>query len=285
MPELPEVELVTRSLDKIIKGKTIITGELLRNRLAPECTPFDFASRLSNSKVNFVHRRGKHILFDLNNGQTLITHLRMSGRFLHLPDESSNPKFAHAIFYLAGHTKLVFDDQRHFGLMKIVETALVNETESIRRLAPEPFSDEFSLSYLRTQLSSSKRSLKEFLIDQTKVCGLGNIYAAEVMFLAKANPEQPANSISSPRSGILHAKIREVLNEAVSLGATLKIDESNISGSIYGAGAESAWRVYDREGQACVICEFPIQRIKQGGRSTYFCKRCQRKSAVKRSKL
>ncbi len=277
MPELPEVELVARSLDTIVSGKKIVASELLRQRLVPDCSPADFASQLSNCRINFVHRRGKHILFDLDSGQTLITHLRMSGRFLHLPVESENPKFTHAIFYLESETKLVFDDQRHFGLMKIEDTARVHETESIKKLAPEPFSDEFSPSYLRAQLRSSKRSLKEFLIDQTKVCGLGNIYAAEVMFLAKLNPEQPANTVSAAKSVILHDKVRRVLDEAVSLGATLDIDETNIGGSIYGSGSDWVWRVYDREGEECVVCKLPISRIRQGGRSTYFCKRCQRK--------
>ncbi len=284
MPELPEVELVVRSLDTIASGKIIGSAELLRERLAPDCTPSDFANGLSNCRINFVHRRGKHILFDLDNGQTLITHLRMSGRFLHLPLESENPKFAHAIFYLNGDTKLVFDDQRHFGLMKLVETSRLNEVESIQKLAPEPFSDEFSTGYLFNQLRSSKRSLKEFLIDQSRVCGLGNIYAAEAMFLAKLNPEQSANTVSTQKSVILHSRIRQILGEAIELGSTLAIDEANIGGSIYGSGSDWAWRVYDREGEECEVCKAPIHRIKQGGRSTYFCKRCQRKSAVRRSK-
>ncbi len=284
MPELPEVEIVARSLNTIVSGKKIVASELLRSRLVPDCSPTDFADRLRNCTINFVNRRGKHILFDLDNGRTLVTHLRMSGRFMHLPIESENPKFAHAIFYFDGDTRLVFDDQRHFGLMKIVETSKVSETESIRKLAPEPFSDEFSSDYLRTQLRSSKRSVKEFLIDQTRVCGLGNIYAAEVMFLAKVHPEQPANTISAAKSVILHDKIRKVLNEAVSLGATLETNETNIGGSIYGSGSDWAWRVYDREGKECVICKLPIHRIRQGGRSTYFCKRCQKKTAVRQSK-
>ena len=284
MPELPEVELVARSLNKIVSGKAIVTSKLLRERLVPDCSPADFADRLNNSRINYVHRRGKHILFDLDNGRTLVTHLRMSGRFLHLPMEAENPKFAHAIFYLNGDTKLIFDDQRHFGLMKIVDTLRLGETESIKKLAPEPFSEEFSANYLRVQLRSSKRSLKEFLIDQTKVCGLGNIYAAEVMFLAKLNPEQTANTVSVAKSVILHDKIRKILDEAVSLGSMLEIDETNIGGRIYGAGSDWIWRVYDREGEECVVCKLPIQRIKQGGRSTYFCKRCQKKTGVKRSR-
>ena len=274
--------MVARSLDKIISGKAVVAGELIRERLAPDCLPSRFAELVCNIRINFVHRRGKHILFDLSSGRTLITHLRMSGRFMHLPCEAADPKFAHAIFYLEGDTKLVFDDQRHFGMMKIVETLHLNETESIRRLAPEPFSDEFSPAYLHARLNASKRSLKEFLIDQTKVCGLGNIYASEAMFLAGSHPEQLCNTISSRRSAVLHQKIREVLNDALTLGSAMEIDETNIGGNIYGSGSDLAWRVYDREGQACGVCEALISRIKQGGRSTYFCKRCQRKSTIRK---
>ena len=100
MPELPEVELVAKSLDFLIKGRKIVAAELLRERLAPETNPSSFAETLGNSTINFIHRRGKHVLFNLDNGYTLITHLRMSGRFMLLPLERENPKFSHAVFYL-----------------------------------------------------------------------------------------------------------------------------------------------------------------------------------------
>jgi formamidopyrimidine-DNA glycosylase len=284
MPELPEVETVCRALNGIVSGKTILSAKLLRERLVPDCLPRDFSRRLANAKINSVHRIGKHILFDLSNGRTLITHLRMSGRFLHLQEDSDDPKFAHAIFHLDGNTRLVFDDQRHFGMMKVIDTSAVNETRSIKSLAPDPFSEAFSTDYLRSTLRSTKRSLKEFLIDQTKVNGLGNIYAAEVMFLAKLNPLQPADTISEAKSRLLHQMIRDVLQEAIDLGRSAEIDEANISGSIYGVAAPAEWRVYDREGLECFRCRRPIRRITQGGRSTYYCKSCQRTSAVKRSK-
>src|SRR5688572_12217141 len=100
MPELPEVELVARALDILVKGRRIIMASLLRERLAPDISPFDFAERLKDTSINLVHRRGKHILFDLDNGRTLITHLRMSGRFMLLTTDSDDPKFTHAAFYL-----------------------------------------------------------------------------------------------------------------------------------------------------------------------------------------
>lgn len=277
MPELPEVELVARALDVLVKGRSISMAELRRERLAPDVAPDEFAGRLANASINFVHRRGKHILFDLANGRTLITHLRMSGRFLLLSVDREDPKFTHAVFYLDDETRLVFQDQRHFGLMKIVETAALFEAKELKKLAPEPFSEEFSPAYFRKVLKTSKKSLKEFLLDQTKVTGLGNIYASEAMFLAGVNPTIPANKLSGKKADVLFEKVREVLHESISHGSTLNIDPENIEGSYYGGGYESSWRVYDREKAPCPNCQTPIIRLKQGGRSTYFCPKCQKR--------
>ncbi len=200
----------------------------------------------------------------------------MSGRFMLLPVERENPKYTHAAFYFADETRLVFEDQRHFGLMKIVETARLSETKEIKKLAPEPFSDEFSPKYFRAALKKSKRSLKEFLLDQTKVCGLGNIYASEAMFLARVNPQTPASEVSAKKANVLFEKIREVLAESIAHGSTLNVNPENIDGSYYGGRYAFGWRVYDQEKKPCVKCKTEIKRLKQAGRSTYFCPKCQR---------
>ena len=276
MPELPEVELVVKSLDKLIKNRQILIAELLRERLAPDTSPPEFAEKLNNATINFVHRRGKHILFDLDNDKTLIAHLRMSGRFLLLPIERELPKFTHAVFYFADEMRLVFSDQRHFGFMKIVETAHLSQAKELKKLAPEPFSEDFNLKYFRRILKTSKKNLKEFLLDQTKVLGLGNIYASEAMFLAKVNPQISADKLSAKKAGVLFEKIREVLRESIAHGSTLNVNAENIDGSYYGGGYESRWRVYDCENKPCSVCGTSIERLKQGGRSTYFCPKCQK---------
>lgn len=277
MPELPEVELISRSLDSLVKGRTIATAELLRQRLAPDSPAEEFTKLLGNKQINFVHRRGKHILFDLGSDTTLIVHLRMSGRFSLLALERADPKFTHAIFRLDGDEKLVFDDQRHFGLMKIVPTAELHLAKELKRLAPEPFSDEFSQEYFRTALKTSKRSLKEFLIDQTKVCGVGNIYASEALFAAGIHPAVAAHKLSRPKSVRLYDSIRGVLTEAISYGENLVVDPENLEGNYFSGSAEPSWLVYDRENEPCRHCKSPIVRLKQGGRSTYFCRKCQRR--------
>ncbi len=276
MPELPEVELVAQSLNKLVSNRKIVVAELLRERLAPHNSIEDFAERLAATTINHVTRRGKHILFDLDNGQTLIAHLRMSGRFMLLPTERENPKYTHASFFFADESRLVFQDQRHFGFMRVVETENLHETKELKSLAPEPFGEDFTKKYLRDVLKTSKKSLKEFLLDQTKVTGLGNIYASEAMFLAKINPQTPANEVSTRKVNDLFEKIRDVLAESISHGSTLNVDPENIDGSYYGGGFSHGWRVYDRENESCVNCGTKIVRLKQAGRSTYFCPQCQK---------
>src|SRR6476661_1434611 len=123
MPELPEVEMVARSLNGIVSGRTICSARLIRQRLAPDVTPSAFARQLKGRTMNFVHRRGKHILIDLSGNRTLIVHLRMSGRFSLLSPEDEDPKFTHALFHFEDDTRLAFHDQRHFGFMRIVKTS------------------------------------------------------------------------------------------------------------------------------------------------------------------
>jgi formamidopyrimidine-DNA glycosylase len=277
MPELPEVELVARSLDQLVSGRRIGNALLLRERLAPDTTPRKFSLELRDAQINFVHRRGKHVLFDLDNGRTLITHLRMSGRFLLLPADREDPKFTHAALYFDDEARLVFQDQRHFGMMKIVGTDELLKAKELSKLAPEPFSDEFNFEFLRSRLRASKRTIKEFLLDQTKVCGLGNIYAAEALFLAGIHPAARSSRLSRPRTQLLLEKIRETLGEAIEAGSTLNVDLENIDGSYYGGGYESSWRVYDREQMPCPECGASIIRLKQAGRSSYYCPTCQRK--------
>lgn len=277
MPELPEVELVARFLDKLLAGRTVEQAQLLRPRLAPFDRPGRFARGLSGAMIDSVVRRGKHILFQLDNGRTLVVHLRMSGRFMIVGSDAEHPKFTHAVFRLSGGQMLLFQDQRHFGFMRLARSNAVTTLPEIRKLAPEPFSIEFSTEYLYDGLKRSKRRLKEFLIDQSKVCGLGNIYAAEAMFLSGLHPAKRANTLSRKRADSLHAGIRSILTEAIEAGSTLNADPTDSDSAYYGGEYERYWRVYDRERLPCFVCGTAIRRMKQGGRSTYFCPRCQRR--------
>ena len=276
MPELPEVEAVTRDLNKRIAGRSIEHAELRRDRLAPEITRERFRESLSDSTVNFVHRRGKHILIDLDNGSTLIVHLRMSGRFMLLEPDDDDPKFAHAAFHFTDGTRLVFDDQRHFGLMKVAATGELAGTRELAKLAPEPFSEEFTAQYLSGMIRTSGRVLKEILLDQTKVCGVGNIYASEALYLSRINPKTRGRGISAARCSVLYENIKIVLNDAIDLTTSIEMHPKFIGEGVYGRGSETRWRIYDCENEPCHSCGNSIRKIRQGGRSTYYCPKCQR---------
>ncbi|NBO64371.1 MAG: bifunctional DNA-formamidopyrimidine glycosylase/DNA-(apurinic or apyrimidinic site) lyase [Acidobacteria bacterium] len=276
MPELPEVEMVVRHLRSLLLGRRIVRARLLRPRLAPGLSPRQFGARLRGGKIGRVERRGKHIVIDLDNGWTWVTHLRMSGRFLLSGIEPVEFPFTHATFDLDSGRRLLFTDQRHFGLMMVVRRAELESVDALRRLGPEPFDEAFSVEYLKLKCHQCRQPIKLFLLDQTKVVGLGNIYAAEALHRAAIDPRRTAASLTPSQLERLQAEIRKVLHEAIEVGSTLNTDPQEIYGR-YGSGAfEDNWRVYDREGEACLSCAAKVERIAQGGRSTYFCPACQR---------
>ena len=272
MPELPEVEHVVRALSPLVSGRRILAAELNLKRIAPGISRPAFARQLRNSLIESVGRRGKYILFKFESGHVLATHLRMNGKFVSLTTDQSLPPYAHVIFYLDDERRLVFCDMRQFGRMRI----FAKPPKELTTLAPEPLSDDFTDEYFLETLSRSRRPLKHLLLDQTRVLGLGNIYAVEALFLAGVSPLKASNTLSKPRACKLYQAIRNVLQEAIDAGSTLRIDLADGNGSYFGT-TERFWRVYEREGEACVRCGTKIRRIVQGGRSTYYCPKCQKR--------
>jgi len=275
MPELPEVEHVVRALRPVVVGRRILAAELKLKRISPEVSRTKFDRNLKNLLVTAVGRRGKYILFELESGALLTTHLRMTGKFVALQTDDALPPYAHVVFYLDNEKRLVFCDMRQFGRMRFVANANRLPKELVA-LAPEPLSDGFTEGYFLETLSRSKRSLKTLLLDQTRVLGLGNIYAVEALFLAGVHPLKSADTLSRPRARKLFGAIKTILKEAIESGSTLRIDLSDGQSSYIGS-SERFWRVYEREGEPCVNCGTKIRRIAQGGRSTYFCPKCQRR--------
>src|SRR5213594_2799302 len=234
MPELPEVEHVVRALRRVVTGRRIIASEIKLRKLIGLTSPSVFRRKLKGSTITGVSRRGKFILIELEpyvalpiggaddrqkpvrrQGLVLVVHLRMTGKFLYLNEDNELPKHSHEILYLDNDRRLVFRDQRKFGVMKLVAASRLTHTKGIRTLAPEPFGNDFSLDYLKESLSNSRRTLKTFLLDQNKVLGLGNIYAAEALFRAGISPFAIAAELSTKRIARLHAAIRDVLKFAV----------------------------------------------------------------------
>ncbi len=292
MPELPEVEHVVRALRAVV-GRTIIASEIRLPKLIAPLSVATFNRKIKGCSICAISRRGKFILIacqkparkqgkrarSLRADDSLIiaVHLRMTGKFLYLKTDDELPKHSHAIFYLDNDRRLVFRDQRQFGVMKLISTAELSQTRGISELAPEPFGDEFSFDYFKSVLKRSRRSLKTLLLDQTKVLGLGNIYAAEALFRARINPFKSATELSSQRVARLHQSIIEVLSDAITDSSTSRIDLEQPDGFSYGEAFERFWQVYEREGEPCFKCGAKIRRATHGGRSTYWCPKCQRR--------
>jgi formamidopyrimidine-DNA glycosylase len=277
MPELPEVEMVVRHLQQLVTHRTILKAQLKLPRLAPDNTPRQFATWLKQARIETVTRRGKHILLHFDNARSLLVHLRMTGRFLYLEHNEPDIKHTHALFWLDNGQKLLFVDPRQFGLMYLARTDELPTSKHLSQLAPEPFSAEFTVDYLHAVLNRSRQPLKLTLLDQTKVLGLGNIYASEALHRAQINPRLLSNQLSKPRTTRLHREIVAVLTEAIANNSTMNTDPEDISGSYTGGVYETMTKVYERAGLPCYTCQTPIRRLVQGSRSTYYCPRCQKK--------
>ena len=276
MPELPEVEHVVRALRRTVIGREIVAVEIrLAKLIAP--TSSSIFNRNKNARIESIGRRGKYILIELDSNRVLAVHLRMTGQFRVLTPDDPLPPHAHAIFYLDDERRLVFRDQRQFGVMKLVASSQLSNTKGIKELAPEPFADDFSVAYLKETFARSRRTLKTLLLDQTRVLGLGNIYAAEALFRARINPFKIASELSSRRVERLHQAIRDVLRAAVSGNSARRINLENPNGFSYGEAFGKVWQVYERESEPCFKCGTRIRRLTHGGRSTYWCPSCQRR--------
>jgi formamidopyrimidine-DNA glycosylase len=276
MPELPEVEHVVRGLRRAVLGQRILAVDVKLPRLLSGVSSATFKRKLRGARIDAVNRRGKYILVELDSLDVLLVHLRMTGKFLCVGSEQALPPYPHVVFYLDDDRRLVFCDMRQFGRMRLLAAKKLSTLPQIEALAPEPFTDDFSFDYFWQTLSKSRRSLKQLLLDQTRILGLGNIYASEALFLARISPMKAADRLSKARALKLHRAIREILQEAIDAGSTLRIDLTDGEGSYFGT-TERFWRVYERAGEPCVNCGTKIKRVVQGGRSTYYCPKCQRR--------
>ena len=265
-----------RALRRAVLGRRVLAVEIRLPRLLVGSSTTSLKRKLRGARIDAINRRGKYIVTEFDNKQVLLVHLRMTGKFLCIGADMPLPPYAHVVFYLDDDRRLVFCDMRQFARMRLLTTKALSALPQIEALAPEPLTDDFSLPYFLETLSKSRRSLKQLLLDQTKILGLGNIYASEALFLARISPLKAAQSLSKQRASRLHQAIRDTLQEAIDAGSTLRIDLTETDGTYFGT-AERFWRVYERAGGACVNCGTKIRRVVQGGRSTYFCPKCQRR--------
>jgi len=275
MPELPEVETVRRTLLDLIVGKTISTVIVSWGKIIKKPNEVDeFQILLKGQTVENINRRGKFLLFQLSEF-TLVSHLRMEGKFRVFPAEEPVAPHTHVRFLFEDGTELRYQDVRKFGTMHLFNKGEENEGPPLAKLGPEPFSDEFTGDYLRKKLKNTNRKIKVVLLDQELVVGLGNIYVDEVLFRAKIHPETPASSLKPKQIKILAESITATLQEAVDLGGSTIRSYVNSQGQI--GTFQDIIKVYGRKGLECHNCGQPIEKIKVGGRGTSFCPVCQPK--------
>lgn len=287
MPELPEVETVRRGLTPAMEGRVIERAEIRREGLRWPF-PVGLAERLTGARVERLRRRSKYILIDLNTAETMLIHLGMSGRmtvsglraeFVPGDYHHAHPqieKHDHVVLHLAGDVRVTFNDPRRFGALDLIATALVETHPLLASLGPEPLGNEFSATYLGERLKGRKGPIKSLLLDQRIVSGLGNIYVCEALHRSGIHPERAGGRISAARLDHLTQVIRDVLQEAIEAGGSSLKDYRQADGEL--GYFQHNFRVYDREDAPCPTpdCTGVIRRIVQGGRSSYFCPRCQR---------
>jgi formamidopyrimidine-DNA glycosylase len=268
MPELPEAEAVTRRLRKQAKGLTIVEAHLERPRVAGRQTADQIAERTHRASITAINRRGKQILMRMSNGFTIRVHLGMTGDLYVIPDHRLRPNSVRTWLRLDGGSALVFDDPRVLGHFNVYDDDELDA--ALGCLGIEPLSKAFTAPVLIELAKGSKLPIKIFLMDQTKVSGLGNIYSAEALFRAAIHPVRRAGSLRAARLARLHGAIIAVLNDAVRSAVAAYSRPGRIR-----EGEEFAAQVYGRKGEPCFRCGRTIQRMEQGGRSTYFCPGCQ----------
>ena len=280
MPELPEVETVRRGLEQQTQGFEISRVEVHRARaIASPATPAAFAAALCGCRVGAWSRRGKYLMGELSRGGKEAgswgVHLRMTGQFLWL--ETPKPACSHTRVQLfaASNQELRFVDTRSFGQMWWVPPGqpLDSVITGLGRLGPEPFSPAFNSAYLAERLRGSRRTIKNALLDQALVAGVGNIYADESLFAAGIRPATASGSLGVSQLERLRQALVEVLETSIGAGGTTFSDFRDLKGNNGNYGGV-AW-VYRRGGEPCRRCHTPIQREKLGGRSSHWCPSCQ----------
>ncbi len=263
MPELPEVEAVCRKLRRAAEGCVIASGHIVRKRISAPQDPAEVETRAAGRTIERVERRGKNIFLHLTGGLAMHVHLRMTGNLEVIPDARFRPYAASAWFEFDDGRALLFEDPRGLGTLRLID--------ELPELGIEPLSRGFSDAALTRMTAESRAPIKLFLMDQTKIAGIGNIYAAEALWRARISPLRPANSLSPARLSALRRDIAAVLRDGVKSAV---LAYSKPGG--FKEAEQLQLNVYGREGETCFRGGAKIRRIIQGGRSTYYCGRCQR---------
>lgn len=271
MPELPEVETTVRGLARYLQGEKLTRVELRRADLRRPF-PADLVQALTGATVSGLGRRAKYGLIHTDRGRTMVFHLGMSGRWRIEPDELGTHD--HLVLETGSGRRLALCDPRRFGSVDLVDQALLDLWPTFAALGPEPIGDALDTVHLVAALKGRSAAIKLMLLDQRIVAGLGNIYVCEALFRARIDPRKAAGKVSGAALARLVPAIKSVIAEAIEAGGSTLRDYAQPDGEL--GYFSKRFDVYDREGQPCSRCAAPIKRIAQGGRSTWFCAKCQK---------
>ncbi len=278
MPELPEVETIKRELLQKIKGKKIVSVEVLAPKTI-NCPADKFKKIIKNSRIKDVQRRAKLLIIKLSNNYNLAVHLKLTGQFIYKTQDTKydiqNTKYTCLIFTFQNGDKLFFNDLRKFAFVKLLNDKKLEKLLAEKDFGPEPLDKTFTLKVFQNLLFQKKKAkIKPLLMNQNFLAGVGNIYAAESCFCAKILPTRFAGSLTKEEIKKLYQCLRKILKTAV----TRKGSSVNQYVDVFGKKGNYVplLKVYGREGKICLRCGSKIKKIILNGRGTYFCPGCQR---------
>ena len=272
MPEMPEVETVRRTLLPLIKGKTIKEVTVWYPKIITGDAK-EFKRQLVGKKITTIDRYAKYLLIRLSGNLTVVSHLRMEGKYRLVKINTKKDKHDHVQIVFSDNSALRYNDVRKFGRMQLIKTGTEKEKTGISKLGAEPNSAAFTVSYLQKGLARKKKNIKNTLLDQSVVAGLGNIYVDEVLWETKIHPLSQANTIPAEKVAQLHDNINSLIELAIAeRGTTIHtyLDANGKTG-----GFQKMLQVYGHKGEPCVRCGTPLEKIKVNGRGTTFCPKCQ----------
>ena len=265
MPELPEVETIKRDLEKVIIGKKITEVCVRHPAVVRQPSVDRFKKGIEGAVIKNILRRAKMLILELSNGKSLVVHLKMTGQLVY-PGGGEKSRVS---FHLSDGKNLDFNDQRLFGELRLLDDW--RSLKFIQNLGPEPF--DISVEQFKEMLSKKKTKIKPLLMDQSFISGIGNLYAAEILFRARIHPTRPANSLSDKEKELLFQEIKATLKEAIQSGGSSIDDYVRLSGEQ--GGYVKYHKVYGRQGKPCLVCKALIKRVALAGRGTFFCPKCQ----------
>jgi len=289
MPELPEVETIVRDLDREVRNRTFLDVWTDAKSLIKKDTFESFKKKIIGKKIVKVRRRAKNVLIDLSDGNILLVHQKITGHLLlgkwkrekgKWISEEEGPLcldpmngFLHVIFFLDDKRQIALSDLRKFAKIQIWKKEELEDSEEYKDLGPEPLEDSFTFEKFEKLFEKKRGRIKQVLMDQNFIAGIGNIYASEILFDAKIHPEEEVSNLDKKDLKKIYDATRKILSKSIEL----KGDSFSDFRTIYGekGKTQEVVKVYGKEGKKCSRCSGEIKRIKQGGRSSFFCPACQ----------